>query len=116
MSSCDEMNNTSPFACNMNALSREARVRHAELGEFLRLGLSGVRELSNGYEFEFPRLPANYRALAELTPLEHACCPFFTISIVLGQTDKFAWQLTGSEGIKEFIRIEFGPWFQAGSH
>ena len=83
MPSSDEMNNTSPFACNMNALSREERLRHNELGGILRSALLAVRELPDGYEFEFPLRPANYRALIELTPLERACCPFFTISIVL---------------------------------
>lgn len=100
----------------MNALSREERLRHSELGEILRSALLGVRELANGYEFEFLLTPATYGALTELTPLEHACCPFFTISIVLNQDDKLIWQLTGGEGVKEFIRVEFGLWFQAGSH
>lgn len=110
------MNNAYPFACNMSALSREERARHSELCKLLRSSLLAVRELANGYEFEFPLLPANYRALTELTPLERACCPFFTISIVLNQDDKLIWQLTGGEGVKEFIRMEFSRWFQAGSH
>lgn len=101
----------SPFACNMNALSREERLRHSELGRILRSALLAVRELADGYEFEFPLLPANYRALTELTPLEHACCPFFTISIVLNQDDKLIWQLTGGEGVKQFIQQEFELWF-----
>ena len=100
----------------MNALSREERARHSELGGVLRTALLAVRELPDGYEFVFPLLPANHRALAELTPLEHACCPFFTISIVLNQDEKLVWRLTGSEGVKEFIRMEFSRWFQAGSH
>jgi len=108
------MSGNIPFACNMSALSREERSRHSELNGFLRSALLAVHELPNGYEFEFLLSPANYRAVAELTPLEHACCPFFTISIVLGQTGKLAWQLTGVEGINEFIRLEFGPWIEAG--
>lgn len=99
----------------MNALSREERARHSELGGILRSALLAVYELPNGYEFEFPLLPANYRALAELTPLEHACCPFFTISIVLNQDDKLIWQLTGSEGVKRLIQQEFEPWFASQS-
>lgn len=105
------MSDATPFACNMNALSRDERSRHSELSGFLQVALSVVRELANGYEFEFPHLPANFRALAELTPLEHACCPFFDISIGLKQDGKLVWQLTGSEGIKQFIRQEFELWF-----
>lgn len=110
------MNNTSPFACNMHALSREERARHSELSGILRSALLAVRELPDGYEFEFPLLPANYRALTELTPMEHACCPFFEIGIIVRHDDKLVWQLTGDEGVKEFIYMEFGSWFQAESH
>ncbi len=53
-------------------------------------------------------------ALMEVTPLEHACCPFFAISIVLEQTDRLCWRLTGSDGIKQFIRAEFHQWFLSG--
>ena len=95
----------------MTALSREERSRHSELGKQLRSALLAVRELPNGYAFEFPQLPANYLALCELTPLEHACCSFFDISIVMGQDDNLLWQLTGNEGVKQFIRQEFEPWF-----
>jgi hypothetical protein len=105
------MNHAIQFACNMNALSRDDRERHSELAGQLRSVLAAVRELANGYEFEFPLLPANYRFLAELTPLEHACCPFFSISIVVRHDDKLVWQLTGDEGVKQFIRQEFEPWF-----
>lgn len=105
------MSGSTPFACNMNALSQEARLRHGELGGLLRSALLSLRELPHGYEFEFPALPANYDALTELTPLEHACCPFFDISIVLRQDDKLTWQLTGNEGVKQFIRQEFELWF-----
>lgn len=100
----------------MNAFSREERLRHSELGGILRSALLAVHELPDGYEFKFPLLPATYRALAELTPLEHACCPFFEIGIIVRHDDKLVWQLTGDEGVKEFIRMEFGSWFQAGSH
>jgi len=75
----------------------------------LRSALITVRELANGYEFEFPLNSASYDALTEVTPLEHACCPFFTISIRLQNTRLF-WQLTGSDGIKQFIRMEFAEW------
>jgi len=105
------MTGPAPFACNMNALSREERPRHNELDGVLRTALRAVHELEHGYEFEFPLMPANYRALAELTPLEHACCPFFDIAIMLGQDDRLIWRLTGSEGVKQFIRQEFEPWF-----
>ncbi|HET8887497.1 MAG TPA: hypothetical protein VFQ41_01235 [Candidatus Angelobacter sp.] len=77
------MKNVVPFACDMSALSSEQRSRYQELEELLRSALCAIRELTDGYEFEFLPDPANYRALAEFTPLEHACCPFFDVSIRL---------------------------------
>jgi hypothetical protein len=95
----------------MGALSPEQRLLHNELGEQLRPALVTVRELGDGYEFEFPLTAETYDALCRITPLEHACCPFFIISICLEQ-DQLFWQLTGSEGVKPFIQMEFAQWFQ----
>lgn len=76
--------------------------------------LAAIRELSNGYEFEFPWKTATYAALAEITPLEHACCPFFDIGIrIESDSNKLCWQLSGKDGIKPFIRVEFEAWFSA---
>ena len=106
------MSSSTPFACDMTALSGEQRTRHHELAVFLQSSLVAVRELPDGYDFEFPWNPAAYEALAEITPLEHACCPFFDISIrIESESSKLFWRLTGREGIKPFIRAEFGVWF-----
>ncbi|MGC2696645.1 MAG: hypothetical protein WA738_12740 [Candidatus Angelobacter sp.] len=101
----------SPFACDMTALSSEQRSCHQELGKLLRSALCVIEELPDGYEFEFSLQPAIYDALTQITPLEHACCPFFTINIRLDH-NKLYWQLTGSEGVKTFIRMEFAAWFK----
>ena len=106
----------SPFFCNRTALTTEQRQRQQELGKTLRSSLLGVQELPDGYEFEFAPDRANYKALAEFTPMEHACCPFFDISIRLERENgKLWWRLTGREGVKPFIRAEFGPWFGGSS-
>jgi hypothetical protein len=99
------------FACDMTALSSEQRSRHHELGNHLRTTLNSVHELSDGYEFEFPLDATTYAALAEITLLEHACCPFFAISIRLEPDKRLFWHLTGAEGIKAFIKAEFAHWF-----
>jgi hypothetical protein len=104
---------TTPFACNMNALSPEQRLQHSQLQRLLCSALVAAHELSNGYDFEFAPRPAVYTALTEITPLEHACCPFFNISIRVEPTGRLFWQLTGSEGVKQFIRMEFAEWFNA---
>jgi len=102
----------SPFFCNRTALTPEQRQRQQELGKTLGSALLGVQELSDGYEFEFKRGPGNYQALAEFTPMEVACCPFFDVSIRLEREQgKLWWRLTGREGVKPFIRAEFTAWF-----
>jgi hypothetical protein len=101
-----------PFACNMTALSAEQRSRHQELGNQLRSALVLVRELADGYEFEVPLNPATYSALTEITPLEHACCPFFSLNIRIQPDERLFWRLTGAEGIKPFIQAEFAQWFK----
>jgi hypothetical protein len=98
----------------MTALSSEQRAHHYELAALLQSSLATIRELPDGYDFEFPWSPEIYKTLAEITPLEHACCPFFDIGIRLeGESNKLCWRLTGLEGIKPFIRAEFGAWFDA---
>jgi hypothetical protein len=106
------MSAATPFACNMNALSPGQRTRHQQLEERLRAELVSVHELQHGYAFEFPFNSPAYEDLAELTPLEHACCPFFTIAIRLEPADRLFWRLTGNEGVKQFIRAEFAEWFR----
>lgn len=106
------MNIPVTFACDMTALSPKQRARHHELAGLLQSSLAAIRELPDGYDFEFSWTPDTYDTLAEITPLEHACCPFFDIGIrIESESNKLYWRLTGQEGIKAFIRAEFGAWF-----
>ena len=99
----------------MNALSPKQRACRSELEHLLQAALLKTHELSNGYDFQFRSDPEIYDALSQITPLEHACCPFFTISIRLERAGELFWQLTGEEGVKPFIRAEFGSWFHGQS-
>src|SRR5436190_13767579 len=99
----------SPFACDRAALSPEQRKRHfEELGPQLRALVRQVRELSDGYEFQFPGDAASLQRIAEWTLGEHRCCPFFDIDLRLDREGGAAWiRLTGRPGTKEFIRADF---------
>ena len=102
-----------PFFCDRTALTPEQRKRQQELSKILHASVLGIQELPEGFEFEFASDPANYQALAEFTPLERACCPFFDISIRLEREGgKLWWRLTGREGVKQFIHAEFSPWIK----
>jgi hypothetical protein len=102
-----------PFFCDRTALTPEQRKRQKELGHILASSVLGIQELPDGFEFEFPSDSTNYQALAEFTPLERACCPFFDISIRLEREGgKLWWRLTGRDGVKQFIHAEFSPWIK----
>jgi hypothetical protein len=103
-----------PFACDRAALNVEARKRHFdELGPQLRSLAKGVRELADGYEFEFPADPATFQLVAEWAAGEHLCCPFFDIDLRLEREHGAFWlRLTGRDGVKQFIKADFGRWFK----
>jgi hypothetical protein len=106
------MNPSSPFVCDMTALSSEDRLRHRQLADFLLSMLQAIREIPDGYNFVFLFDQATYDALSQITLLEHACCPFFTIGTRLKPGRELIWQLTGTEGVKPFIQMEFAAWFR----
>ena len=113
-SSADAKRPESPFACNRLALTPEQRTRHFdELGPKLRSLKKSVRELPNGYEFEFPADPNTVQLVAEWAVGEHACCPFFDIDMRLEREGGSLWLgLTGREGVKQFIQADGAAWIR----
>ena len=103
----------SPIYCNRKALNPEQTSRKEELGHLLRSSNRRAREVDHGYEFELPSDPKMIQAAAEWASLEKLCCPFFDIDLRFEcENGPFFLRLTGREGVKEFIRSDFGPWFQ----
>ena len=101
------------FFCDRLAISAEHRKRHEELSRTLALAKLGVREMAEGFEFEFPNDPATYRDIMEWIPDERACCPFFDITVHLEREQGKIWLgFSGAQGIKTFIKAEFAPWFR----
>lgn len=107
-------NHESPFACDRMALSAEDRKRHFdELGPALRSLHKSIRELPDGYAFEFPADPASIKLVAEWVAGERVCCPFFDIDLKLEREGGSFWmRLTGRDGVKQFIKADFSPWFK----
>jgi len=95
------------YACNMAALTRTERATHHQLSQRLLGAVEERRELRNGYAF---RLPAKtFMTAAQWVALERRCCPFFTFQLELARDAGPLWlKVMGSQGIKEFIRAEFG--------
>jgi len=102
----------SAFACNRLALAPAERKRHFdEIAPKLLSLKQGVRELPNGYEFEFPADSSTVQLVAEWADGERECCPFFDIDLHLEQDGGPLWlRLTGREGVQQFIRAEAGAW------
>jgi hypothetical protein len=102
-----------PFACNRAALTAQARKRHFdELSPALRARKKSIRELHDGFEFEFPPDTATFQLVSEWVAGERLCCPFFDIDVHVEREGGSLWlRLTGREGVKQFIRSDFAAWF-----
>lgn len=99
----------SKFYCNIKALTPAERVRHKQLGEKLTAERRAVVETEKGYEFQFSPKTVSLAELAEWVAAESKCCPFFDFHIDVQNTGSLlCLRLTGEEGIKAFIRSEFG--------
>jgi hypothetical protein len=103
----------SPFSCNRTALSPAARKRHFdELSPILVAKSRAIHELADGYEIEFPSDAETVAVITEWTKGEQLCCPFFDIDLRLDREKSGVHlRLTGREGVKEFIRMEFARVF-----
>ncbi len=104
----------SPFACDRLALDPVARKRHfEELGPTLRSIRKAVRELPDGYEFQFSPDPQTIAMVAEWASGERLCCPFFNIELRMAPEGGPFWlRLTGRKGTKDFIRVDAASWIK----
>ena len=99
----------SPFACNVAGISAERRPRYMALAKKLVSSKQEIRELEDGYAFRFSMDESIIQDLAEFISYERQCCPFFDLEMVIEREGGPAWlRLRGRDGVKEFIRTEFG--------
>jgi hypothetical protein len=105
----DGVTRESPFACNVAGLTAEQRQRYLALAKKLQSTKQETRELSDGFAIRFSVEASTVQDLAEFITYERLCCPFFDLEIALEREGGPAWlRLRGREGVKEFIRAEFG--------
>jgi hypothetical protein len=97
------------FYCNVGALTGEERARHSAMTKKLIAMRDAVVETPKGYEFQFTPEKVSVAELAEWVVAENKCCPFFYFHIDLEKEGRLVCLgLTGPEGVKGFIRGEFG--------
>jgi hypothetical protein len=97
------------FFCNMGALTSADRERHKQLLLRLEAARIEIRELPDGYSFRLRSESVSLAEAAEWISYESKCCPFFDFEILLERDNGSLWlKLRGKEGIKPFIRAEFG--------
>jgi len=95
------------FACNVRAMNATERIRYQELTKTLMTATDEKKELPNGFGFRLP--PSSLMTVAEWVRLERKCCPFFTFVMEQSRDEGPLWlRITGAEGVKAFIRAEFG--------
>jgi hypothetical protein len=96
------------FYCNIKALNPTERARHKQLTDKLVAVRTEIVETEKGYEFQYDPSAVSLTELAEWAVAESKCCPFFDFHIDLEHGGTLlCLRLTGEEGIKPFIQVEF---------
>lgn len=99
----------SGFYCNLKALTPEERARLHQITEKIKGARIETKELTDGYAFRLQAEQVSLSELAEYVSSERKCCPFFDFEIELQRDGGPLWlKLRGKEGVKEFMRHEFG--------
>lgn len=104
-----KMSTGTKFYCNTKALNAAERARHEALTKKLLAMRKETVETEKGYEFQFSPADVTVAEVAEWVVAESRCCSFFDFHIDLENAGTLVClRLTGTEGVKQFIRAEFG--------
>ena len=99
----------SEFTCNINGIPPQERACYGRLVEAFHHAIEQRRELPDGYAFQMDTRQIDAAHWVEWIELERKCCPFFGFEIRWTPKDEDVWlNLSGPEGVKDFILDEFG--------
>lgn len=88
-------------------IDSELTERRNTLVESARQYVIGWNELDNGFAFRFPGGDDVLDNLIDFVKAERKCCPFFTFNLTVSNAEhEIRLDLTGANGVKEFIRGE----------
>jgi hypothetical protein len=95
------------FACNLTVLDERERQQFASVTEALFAAAQETRELENGFAFRLQNQPGQLVQVAKFIERESQCCPFLHFSLEVKPASGPVWlQMTGTEGVKDFLRAE----------
>lgn len=99
------MSNDEPaLACDLDALSREERVRRSTVALRVSSRFREVRETPDGYEARLDPEPALVQDAVEWLLLERRCCPFLRLELRFEPATGPGWlRFGGGLGVKEFL-------------
>ena len=96
-----------PIACDLTALNAEERERRCALASKVHRAVVGRRELENGYALKIATDKVSHAEIDEWAKLEGKCCPFLHLDVA--RDGESIWlNMTGSSGVKEFVKGEIG--------
>jgi hypothetical protein len=105
-----------PIACDLLALDQVQRERRCALVQLLQVGTYNVTELADGWVFHVDPKSIIRDHLEELAAMERLCCPFLNIVVTSNTEDgETALEITGVDGVKDFIAAQFGIRAEPGS-
>lgn len=85
----------------------ELRKRKETIIESLKNKLLGKQDLHNGYAYRFPGTDDIIDELTQFVKTERTCCGFFDFHLIIGGEGKdILLQITGPQGVKDFISTE----------
>jgi hypothetical protein len=95
-----------PIACTLS--DSELRKRRETVLQKISSAVSDVKEIENGFSYQFAAGEKVIMELAHLIDLEHQCCPFlkFQLTIEPGE-GPIRLELTGPAGTKDFLSEVF---------
>jgi hypothetical protein len=98
----------SPLACDLTGLNDEELQCREKLIDQLRPAILEIDDLSDGLAIFFDA-GASLVRIAELIALERRCCPFLTFGLLVPDShDPLRLEITGRDGVKEFLIAELG--------
>lgn len=102
------------IACNPAAIHPDEREAHGLLAKeiFSSATILESTELPDGYSFRLPLETSMLHKTVKWIANERLCCPFFTFTLIVDE--QLRVELSGTEGVKELIKLEILPMIESG--